>query len=265
MTTNNDIIKITPKAGRNQLLEGRTYGVAFAFLKKLKTKNSYKMVQPLSPCKDYLAEPVFTENTGIWSRAYGLSYTKKLDIFTKKFAYLVMKVLKTENGSYPSSKYSYIDDCNILDENYKMIETNINKMEKHLELKNLTEIIPCVIKDKGHNDNDRDDNNAYLIKVPIEWCQNVPTISLYTLLIRSLMRADEEVDITKYHEQYKHSDGDRNLLHMCKDKIQKIYNEKKLPINQHSFDSIPAIPHNYGIVNGWNGEYNNEKPLTNNK
>ena len=265
MTTNNDIITITPKEGRDDLTEGRTYGMAFAFVKKMKTKNKYKMVQPLSPCKDYLAEPVFTENTGIWSRAYGLEYKKKLNIFSKKFAYLVIKILKTTNNTYPSSIYNYEDDCELLDKNYKIIEANINDMEKHLELSNLTEIVPCVIMDKGHNNNDRDNDDAYLMKVPIEWCQNISSISLYTLLIRSLMRSDKKVDITEYHEQYKHSDGDRNLLSMCKDKIQKIYNKKKLPINQHSFDSIPAMPHNYGIVNGWNGEYNNEKPLTNNK
>ena len=73
---------ITEKHDRNVLIEGRSSGMGFAMLKKDKT--NYETVNPLSPCKDYLNEVVFTENTGYPTKAHGLDYKEKLDIFKDK-------------------------------------------------------------------------------------------------------------------------------------------------------------------------------------
>jgi len=43
---------------RNNLAEGRNFGMGFGFLKKL-SNTKYKTIMPISPCKDYINDVLY--------------------------------------------------------------------------------------------------------------------------------------------------------------------------------------------------------------
>lgn len=87
--------KIVDKQDRKRLTEGRTSGIGFAFCKR--EGDVLTTIQPISPCKDYLNDVVYTEHTGNPYSAYGLT-TKKQDLFSDGFAYIVMSILGNKHG-----------------------------------------------------------------------------------------------------------------------------------------------------------------------
>jgi hypothetical protein len=244
------MVKIIEKCNRGALHEGRNNGMAFAFLQKVDDE-TFHTVQPASPCKDYLAEVVFTENYDIPTKGCGLSYKKKLNIFSD-VAYLAMKLLKTHSNDYYNYSPSFETDVKLLSENYKNIEKLINQFEERLELKTLTTIEPA------------NDGN-FLVKLPSDWCISTHSISLYTLLLRVLMVATEgETDILNFLKDYTYNVWDRNLLGLISDKIKLIWGEKKLPPNNIPYSKQNMLkfmgsPHDNGIVS-WKGSFE-EVPL----
>ena len=76
------MLKIIDKQNRGKLNEGRNYQMGFAFCKKVSNK-VLETIQPISPCKDYLNDVVYSERTGKNVSAYGLN-TSKLGLFDKK-------------------------------------------------------------------------------------------------------------------------------------------------------------------------------------
>ena len=94
------------------------------------------MVTPISPCKDYLNDVVWSEAVNKSVSIYGLSYEKK-DIYDKKYAYIIISILTSKSGTeYPT----YKKDVERLEENYKKLESFINYFEENLTEGIFTEI-----------------------------------------------------------------------------------------------------------------------------
>jgi len=158
---------IKDKENRGSLVESRSYQMGFAFLKK--TNDCFETVQPISTCKDYLNDIVWSEHVNKPVLAYGLKYTKQ-GIFNGKTSYMVIKIL---NYMTPAQ---YIPYTNFeahkqgLSKNYINIETLLNWVEHKLGIENSK-----VIKAK---------NDMYLVEMPYFWSSSTYLISIYSLLIR---------------------------------------------------------------------------------
>lgn len=152
------------KHNRNGLIEGRSNGISFAFLKE-KSRGKYETIMPVSPCKDYLNDVVYMENKkrdkSIFGTVYGFSHEPE-DLFKNKHRIpLLVKDFGMGNYSGESirNKHNAVIDF-------------INDIEK------LTGIERSTIKLKTK----KDDEFVFLISR--KWTENPITISLYSLLVR---------------------------------------------------------------------------------
>lgn len=227
-------INIIETKDRSILSEGRSTGMGFAFLKK--EENNYSTVQPLSPCKDYLNEIVFTENTGIPSKAHGLVYKEKNNIFTK-FAYLAIKIVDKNGNYYYSSNIE--NDKQLLKNNYKKIQNFINQIEELFEIKSRTIIISA-------------NDNYFLVKLPINWCKSTISISLYSLLLRVALVYENEKSPLEYLKEYSYNQEDRSLLNSAIPRLENLLKEKILPdqpiFSEDSAKNYSWSPHDIGIL-----------------
>lgn len=172
------MIKIIDNTDRQKLSEGRSYGLGFAFAKKLNDE-TFELVQPISPCKDYLNDTILAENNDVEFTACGLISSKKNIFDDEIYCYLAIAVC---NNKY-NSAWSPNPIINKLNSNYKNIETLINKVEMELNVPFLSKI-------------EKVEDNLYLLKVPHYWRMSSYAISLYSLLVRNFMNiSDNELDI----------------------------------------------------------------------
>lgn len=161
-------LTLVDKTNRLVLSEGRNYFMGFGFAKREGTE--LHVVNPLSPCKDYLNDVVWTEATGKDIRACGLSYSKK-NIFTDNVGYLIFGIMPYFGGS----KYDGQDKhTKLLEENYPTIQTILNFIEEKLKV-------------EGRSVVEKLKDNRFLLKVPVFWCTMTYRISLYTLIVRNAM------------------------------------------------------------------------------
>lgn len=161
-------ITVVDKLDRGVLSEGRSTGMGFGFCKKV-SENEFETVQPLSPCKDYLNDVIYSELTGNPVSACGLSCTKK-GIFDGKTSYMAIKILPNKGGSeYTGFK----TDVERLTKNIGNIKTLVNYVEEQLKVEGKTDIV--------QSSNDKD---MYLLYVPYWWCRTTQLISLYSLIVR---------------------------------------------------------------------------------
>jgi hypothetical protein len=239
-------IKIVEVKNRGVLSEGRNSNMGFAMLKKVK-KDSYETVNPISPCKDYLAEVVFTENTGIGTNGCGLKYPKKLNIYDKDRAYMVITIQQSMSGGYSYKiRGGYEADKTWLKANYKRLETLLNKFEVQLGFD---------VKTSVEEAND----DYYLITLPLEWTKSTISISLYSLLLRVGQLYDNQEDIIDFLEKLPTS-IDKSLINSALPRIKLILKEKRLPeqpenhITQASTKDAYFSPHGYGICS-WDSTY----------
>ena len=228
--------KINNTLDRGVLIEGVTSGMAFAFLHD--TGKEYVTVSPLSCCKDYLNEVVFTENTGIGSQAFGFKYPEKKGVFKKK-AYLAIKILGRHRGDSYSYGPSIETDRKHLANNYLHIESLLHYFEEKLKMKERTEIT-------------KDKDDMFLVAAPLDWTKSTPAISLYTLLMRVALVYDGKVEPMKFLNSYSYNGYDSGLLKDALKKWEHILKAKTLP-DQPKFDETAAknyrsSPHNHGIV-----------------
>jgi hypothetical protein len=243
------MVKVVDNYKRGVLIEGRDNGMAFGFLQKIKD-DEFHTVQPPSPCKDYLAEVVFTEKHGIPTKAYGLNYKKKLGIFSDT-AYMTIKMMKRHGGGGYSYSSSFENDVKQLADNYKHIQRLMREFEKSIGLKVLTTIKPA-------------NNDFFVVSFSSDWCKSSHSISLYSLLLRILMVATAaDKDIMSFLSTYSYHYGDKSLLAQSIHKIKLILKEKKLPPNtipysKSSLKQFYQTPHDNGII-AWNSSFNEVK------
>ena len=161
------MIKLIDETNRGILSEGRSYQMGFGFAKKT-SNDTFKMITPVSSCKDYLNDVVYSEATGKPVSVYGLSY-KKQDIYDDEYAYIVMSIL-TYKSEVAYDKYE--QDIKRLEENHKKLEAFMNFFEEMLTEGIFTKI-------------DKIDENKYLVSVPLFFTKGTYLISLYSLLLRA--------------------------------------------------------------------------------
>jgi hypothetical protein len=204
---------------RGELNEGRNAGMGFAMLKKV-SKDNYETVQPISPCKDYLNEVIFTENSGIGTRGCGLKYGNKLDIFEATKAYMVITIQKSKSGEGDRNNYhgnsTYEIDFKALENNYTFIEKFVNYFEEALEFNTRTKMSKAI-------------DNFYLVVLPIEWTNSTHAISLYSFLLRvALYYNDTKVNPLDYLKNLPNTNIDYYLKNSILPILEKVLANKEL-------------------------------------
>ena len=128
-------MKFINKQNRGILSEGRNHGMGFAFCKC--DGETVETIMPISPCKDYLNDVVYSERSGQDSLNHGLK-TTKLGLFEdKQSAYMVASICG--RGAKKPAAYAGMDgDIELLNNNFKNIEKAINWMEDRLKLEPTT-------------------------------------------------------------------------------------------------------------------------------
>lgn len=161
-------MKFIDNQNRSKLNEGRNYGIGFAFCKK--TEDTLETVDPISACKDYLSDRVFTEATGTEFSAYGLT-CKKEGIFSDGRAYLVAAVLT--RGARTQEPYpGYEDEIKAMEEGAGAMQLLMQKIEELLKVDSRTVITKI-------------DDNKLMVEVPLFWVDATYLISLYSLILRN--------------------------------------------------------------------------------
>jgi hypothetical protein len=160
-------IKLVDNYPRSKLIEGRNYGIGFALAKK--TDTAIELVGPISPCKDYLNDQVYTENTkkpyGAWG--YHASYQGLLD---GEFGYVVIAVLPYFGGS----KYGAQDqETAWLNDHTEDIAVFVRRIEELLK-------IPLLERTRIG----KMEENRYACVISKWWLQYPYLISLWGLLVR---------------------------------------------------------------------------------
>jgi hypothetical protein len=160
-------MKLIDNKPRSVLSEGRNKGMGFALCKR--DGDTYTTVQPVSPCKDYLNDVVYSERTGKPYQAWGLK-TKKEDIFSGDRGYMVISICG-EGASRPRPYGEFESDKKRLNDGLGLIQGFINSIEKLLKIENLT--VMTKIED-----------NLVMVDFPLFWSEGTYLISLFSLLLR---------------------------------------------------------------------------------
>jgi hypothetical protein len=158
--------KIKELQKRSTLGEGRNYGIGFSILNKI--GNKFETYLPFTACRDYLNDFIFVEKfkTEIGT-AHGYNH-KILNCFeNKRYFYIGVNTLHFKSSGNWNLKE---EATNLLINNYKNLESFLNKIEDSLKFKSRTTI--------------EVDEDTLILKVPIYWSKSTPLISVYTLLIR---------------------------------------------------------------------------------
>ena len=223
-------MKLIDKKNRSILGEGRSHQMGFAFLKKHKTQDTYTTVQPISTCKDYLNDVVWSEHTGKEITAYGLKYKKK-NIFDKTNAYIVLSILPYKGGNeYPN----YHQDIKNLAKNYKLLNKFINYFDEKLGMfpSEITEVEP----------------NKYIVKFDYKWCKSTYGISLFSLLLRA-GQFYKKGDCMKYLKEFQTEfPPDNYLVLNTVPKLAKFIADKSIPDQELDKLEGGTTAHNYGIM-----------------
>jgi hypothetical protein len=242
-------ITIEEVGNRDTLFEGRSFGMGFAFVKKV-GPNEYKAVQPLSACKDYLNDIVFTEHTKKSVRCFGLTTTFN-DLLSDPYGYMVIKILpygNKKNTPYDCYSRTMDGDIKLLNKTYKNIQKFVN----------LTNTNHKIVITKA-------DNNKFLVKFNKEWMQNNYCISMLSFLLRVALFWDgvqdirtylEDINKLSYPENQKHVNGpEQRITGKCikiLDKIKQDQSFKCLTDFDMTTDSYlqqyPTAVHGMGIV-----------------
>lgn len=230
--------KIKDKQDRSILSEGRNYGLGYAFLQR--TDNTYETVQPISPCKDYLNDVVFSEQTGKPCSAYGLD-TEQGNIFENPYSFMAIKICK----KFIDLDYkTYNQDKNNLNQNYKNIQKLVNYYEKLLNINynnsTKTKIFKTTKKD------------IFIVKINNFWTDYTYTISLLSFILRLGLPYDGILKPEEFIKTFKHHQNDEYQLNDIKVVLKEIITFGKFP--KQDFDKLcnedtgDTNVHNYGII-----------------
>lgn len=226
------MITIKEAHQRSKLIEGRNYGMGFAFVKKIK-KDTYETVHAVSACKDYLNDIVAAEHMNVEASACGLVY-KPQGLFKDGEAYLTFKILPYFNGKeYAEQK----KDTEILETLYENIEKEVHDLEEALKIKGRTKI-------------EKAKNGYYLATIPIEWTSSTYLISLLSLWIR-VCQYNRSKPTTNLGTYLSISPIDSQLWTNALPKIKLIMDKGKLPVQNflRYGSSNAGAWHGYGILN----------------
>jgi hypothetical protein len=218
---------------RGSLGEGRSFGLGFGFAKKI-TDTKFQLIMPITACKDYLNDIVYTEATKKSMSAYGL-VTKVYDCFDE-FAWLVIQILpfNISNKPYPS-----------MDTDIKALTSNVKHLEKLLRHVDSQFKIPVKLRTRIYS---TEEGGVYLIRVPLLYVKATYLISLYTLIARFSIYYDGSIPPAQYLDSFK-SGSDASMWANAKPKFLRMLAEGLPEQNLHSITHpSSANVHNVGIV-----------------
>lgn len=209
------------KQDRSVLIEGRNWGLGFAFCKR--EGDTYTTVQPISPCKDFLNDVVYSEWTGKPFSVWGLK-TKKEGIFDKDLAYVAMGILP-----YNRQTTKHKDHDAMLAGLAAMVEHEslINCIEQKL-------VVPATAIFSAGND-------RFIAHVPIFWAMATYRISLWSLLMRVGLKY-KGGDPIEFLKQVK--DDDSYMVQSIMPKLERMIGGE---IPTQDLDKLTDV-HNCGIV-----------------
>lgn len=167
--------------------------MGFAFCKQV-GDNEFETVQPLSPCKDYLNDVVYTEHTGRNFSAAGLTTTKQGIFENVPNAFIAIKMLNPKGaGKVYGAVFDLKQATELLQKNYKNIATLLNFVEEQFVPQGLTDRTTIT---------ETADKEMFLLSVPLWWCRTTHLISLYSLLVRMGQFWDGNGDANTFLENY---------------------------------------------------------------
>lgn len=168
--------RVNIKQDRKQLNEGRDFGLGFSILKYIKTKDHYNTLFPFSACRDYLNDFAYVENTKIEiGRVYGFNYKLKNVLEGKEKFNLGVTTLHYNSGTLEWKDFA--EASKILIENYKTLESLLNKIEDIIEIPHSTIEM---------------DEDVLIFHTPIYWAKNSALLSVYSLIIRCFFNVGEK-------------------------------------------------------------------------
>ena len=179
-------LKLIDKQDRSVLGEGRNHQMGFAFC-KLVDQGTAETVHPISPCKDYCSDVVWTEHVGKHVDCCGLKYDKN-GIFDGKVSYLALKICdyftyatRQQGNRYPQLKA----DQERVQKNRPYMEVLFNDIERRMGIDPLTKIHPT-------------NTDAYVAQMAYFWSRYPYLTSLYCLLMRAAQFYDGKEDPQDY-------------------------------------------------------------------
>lgn len=232
--------KIKEIQKRSSLNEGRNYGIGFAILKPVNsTKTKFETLNAFTACRDYLNDFSYVEYTKKEiGKIHGYNH-KLLNIFNRKrLFYLGVNTLNfNNNGIWADKKQAQ----KLLINNYKFLQTFLNRIETQLNLKTQTEITV--------------DEDVLIFKAPLYWTKTTALISAYTLLIRCFFNITEEqlhLPMDVLFEEHKcFIEADQYMKQHCTKFYQNIGKLKFDKINYSKFKILntnASSVHNFGIA-----------------
>lgn len=219
---------------RSTFAEGRNSGMGFAFAKR--EGSVFNASQPLSACKDFLNDEVWSEVTGNPYKMYGQKSFKK-DLFTdKRYAYMLISFLPPNGSSENEWSKKGLTE---LIENKDNVRRILRKLDSIMQTKYRTEVELT------------DNPDVLLVKMPIEYTKTSYATGLYTLICRNGVNYNQGDNFLKYLKEGNIYPQDKYLLPSAI-KFFELSKEKQQNIFEQSSNFINGCPHDKGIVDYMN-------------
>jgi len=219
-------LKFVERKIRHLLAEGRNYSVGFTLC--YKKDSQVVATQAISPCRDYLNDEVFTNQTKRPYTAYG-QHSEYKDIFRDGNGYLVFGVCK-RGAKNPVEYGDYKRDYDALAKNYKSLQKFLNFFDKKFKVKKKTQVIKL-------------EENRYLAIFDLFYGNATYKISLLSFLIRAGIYY-ESGDPLDYLDNFDKNSEDKYLYNSFKHKLLAMMKGIH-PVQ--NFDTIGDV-HSCGIV-----------------
>ncbi len=214
------------KQNRSVLGEGRSVGLGYGFCHR--EGDTFTTAMPITACKDYLNDQVYSEVTGKLARNHGFSSVRQ-DIFKDGWGYQAMSVLP-QLGSKSAPSETHVK---LLEGNYLKMQDCLNWFEQSCKSEQFT-----VIEKVG--------DNMFVVLTPIMWCGGTAMISLNGFMLRVSMYGFDKKDPEKsFKASAKKCEGCDYYMGNIWPKMERIM--KDGPPKQ---DMTHCSPHNLGI-NGY--------------
>ena len=229
------MMQIINNQDRNILSEGRSNNMGFAFCKVL-NGDDYETIQPISPCKDYLNDVIFAENTDKPISAHGLHLKGKQGILESELVYMAISICPYKYKHTYNEK-DFIVEKDRLAKYHKHLEYFINYFEELLNIDIKSNTIISEVSD-----------NLYLVELPKIWAESTYMISLYSLLLRAGQTYDDtSINPLEFLKSNKIYQPDVSLVKSSITKIEEILKYGPLPQDFSTLKGDTST-HNLGIV-----------------
>jgi hypothetical protein len=221
-------LTLVDKKPRKVLGEGRNYGIGFAFAKR--KDSELHLVGPISPCREYLNDQLYSEITGKECYAHGYK-AKKSGLLDDECLYVVIAVLPYHSGGTYAGQDK---EMKWLAKHYRSIQWLINAIEG------------MIAKHQGVTSIEELETNRYVLMSPKFWGQSTYLISLLSFLVRVALEGKYETP--KDPMEWLKSGPSCTDQYSLSDIIKKIKKMENGNFPKQDLESI-SYPHGMGILN----------------